>query len=77
MAYLIWQIEARSPLPDQIARAAEAFHLRMGSPATHLVVHHADHERITAVTPLAQIVTESSAATGTVNPGMFWIGTPA
>lgn len=77
MAYLIWQIETRASLPEQIARAADAFHLRMGTPATHLVTHHADHERITAVPGVAQHITESSPATGTVTAGMFWIGTPA
>ncbi|HEY1016823.1 MAG TPA: hypothetical protein VGE07_29190 [Herpetosiphonaceae bacterium] len=76
MAYLIWQIEARTVLQDQITHAAEAFRLRMGTPATHLVVHHADHEKFTNITNLRQVVTESSAATGTVSPGMFWIGTP-
>lgn len=76
MAYLIWQIESRASLPDQIARAAEAFQLRMGIPATHLVTHHADHERLAAVPDVAQQITASSAATGTVSVGMFWIGTP-
>ncbi len=77
MHYLIWQIESRTTLLEQITRAAESFQTRTGLFATTLVVHPADRAHVEALGTLPQVVIESGGRTGTVSSGMFWIGVSA